>query len=189
MYNANFYSPELHQAITSQQVSIDITIPPSPDDGKRPPNRTEFKIGDRQLSANVSRDGLLHYLLKPLLEHHHLPATVNGNPIDRLPFEPRAATNYRLMPSLLEGPYGERTQPFDGHRRAGVIIDGVKYLPDHTQWTYNVRSEHLPYPHLMLEQAGHMNRERERFSAHGQTPQAKSDPVDSSAYEPGNDDA
>ena len=147
MYNANFYDPQLHQVIKGQKDSIDITILPTTNSSEDPQEQTEFAIGDSRMTADTDGDCLIHYLLEPLLEHHPLPVTVDGKPIRRLSFEPRTATSYHLMPKPLEGNYTDRYNDFRGDRGAGIIIDGVKYLPDHAQWTYNVLKRHSPHSH------------------------------------------
>ena len=147
MYNVNFYDPQLHQVIKGQKNSIDITILPTTDDNGDPQEKTAFAIGNSRMTADTNGDCLIHYLLEPLLEHHPLPVTVDGKPIRRFSFEPRTATSYNLMPKPLEGNYTDPYNDFSGDRRAGIIIDGVKYLPDHAQWTYNVLNQNSPHPH------------------------------------------
>ena len=147
MYNANFYDPHLHQVIKGQKDSIDITILPTTHNNGDPREQTEFAIGDTRMTADTNGDCLVHYLLEPLLDHHPIPVTIDGKPIKRFPFEPRAATEYQAMPRPLEGHYYNRCRNFAGDTQAGIIIDGVKYLPDHAQWTYNILDRHSPHPH------------------------------------------
>ena len=50
-------------------------------------------------------------------------------------------------PRPLEGNHHDRHDDFSGRRDAGIIIDGIKYLPDHAQWTYRILDRHSPHPH------------------------------------------
>lgn len=146
MYNMNFYDPELHQIIKDQPDEVRITILGNPTEE---PDRkhTEFMVGDVRTKADADPARLVQYLLKPLLEHHHRPVIIDGRPIERLELQPKASTSYRIMPHPMEGSYNERRDNFAGHRHAGIIVDGVKYLPEHAQWTYNVVAPHSPHRH------------------------------------------
>ena len=147
MYNVNFYDAELHRAITNQKDTVRITTRHDPEDDAGPNAQTSFAIGETVMSADTSPECLVHYLLQPLLEHHDRPVTIDGHSMERLRFQPKAATRYRLMPRLLEGNHRPHRDDFAGHRQAGIIIDGVKYLPNHAQWSYDVRAEESPHPH------------------------------------------
>lgn len=146
MENANFFDEEMHRIIKNQPGAVHIKILDNPDEESYH-RTTEFMIGEAQMRADASPDVLVNYLLEPLLEHHPHPVTINGHPIERLEFKPQTSTSYSLMPRPTEGSYTERQNEFAGHRDAGIIIDGVTYLPTHPQWAYNIIDRHSPHEH------------------------------------------